>query len=106
RCFDSQELGRALFGSPEIEPVPKAGKGRFLAVQPNLEIVAYLESADASQICTLARFAGVSRATGPVRTFALRRESLYAALESGMTLDEVRRFLSEHGKTEQIGRAH
>lgn len=99
-CFRLTELGRAVFGAPEIEPVPKAGKARFLAVQPNLEIVAYLESADASQICTLARFAGVSRATGPVRTFALRRESLYAALESGMTLDEVRRFLSEHGKTE------
>src|SRR5438445_12311392 len=49
-CFRLTELGRAVFGAPEIEPVPKAGKGRFLAVQPNLEIVAYLESADASQI--------------------------------------------------------
>ena len=100
-CFRLTELGRVVFGAPEIEAVQKPGESRFLTVQPNLEIVAYLESADARQICTLNRFAaGTPRATGPVQTFELRRESLYAALESGMTLDEVRRFLTAHGKTE------
>jgi hypothetical protein len=100
-CFRLTELGRVVFGAPEIEAVQKPGESRFLTVQPNLEIVAYLESADARQICTLNRFAaGTPRATGPVQTFKLRRESLYAALESGMTLDEVRRFLTAHGKTE------
>jgi hypothetical protein len=64
-------------------------------------VVAYLESADARQIFTLNRFAaGAPRASGPVQTFALCRASLYGALESGMTLDEVRAFLTEHGKTE------
>lgn len=99
-CFRLTELGRVVFGAPEIEAVQKPEPSRFLTVQPNLEVVAYLESADARQICTLSRFAAASRATGPVQTFALRRESLYAALESGMTLDQVRGFLIEHGKTE------
>ncbi|MGH9448294.1 MAG: hypothetical protein ACRD3O_21640, partial [Terriglobia bacterium] len=100
-CFRLTELGRIVFGAPEVEAVQKPGAARFLTVQPNLDVVAYLESADARQICTLSRFAaGASRASGPVQTFALRRESLYRALESGMTLDEVRTFLIEHGKTE------
>jgi hypothetical protein len=99
-CFRLTELGRVVFGAPEIEAVRKP-EARFLTVQPNLDIVAYLESADARQVCTLNRFAaGAPRATGPVQTFALRRESLYAALESGMTLDEVHGFLAEYGKTE------
>lgn len=100
-CFRLTELGRVVFGAPEIEAVQKLEKAPFLTVQPNLEVVAYLESADARQVFRLSRFAAAaSKASGPVQTFALRRESLYAALESGMTLDEVRRFLTEHGKTE------
>jgi len=99
-CFRLTELGRIVFGAPEVEAAQKPGDARFLTVQPNLEVVAYLESADARQIWTLNRFAaGTSRASGPVQTFALCRKSLYGALESGMTLDEVRAFLTEHGKT-------
>jgi hypothetical protein len=100
-CFRLTELGRAVFGAPEVEADQRSGDGRFLTVQPNLEVVAYLESADARQICTLSRFAATApRASGPVQTFALRRGSVYGALESGMTLDEVRTFLTDHGKTE------
>jgi hypothetical protein len=100
-CFRLTELGRAVFGAPEVEAGPKAGEARFLTVQPNLEVVAYLDSADARQVCTLSRFAAsASRADSLVQTFALRRDSLYRALESGMTLEEVRAFLTEHGKTE------
>lgn len=100
-CFRLTELGCVVFGAPEVEAALKPGDTRFLTVQPNLEVVAYLESADARQICTLSRFAsGTARASGPVQTFVLRRESLYRALESGMTLDEVRAFLIRHGKTE------
>ena len=79
-----------VFGAPEIEAATKPEKARFLTVQPNLEVVAYLESADAPQICKLSRFAACApRTSGPVQTFALRRESLYLALESGLTLDEA-----------------
>lgn len=100
-CFRLTELGRTVFGAPEVEAAPRSGEARFLTVQPNLEVVAYLDSADARQVCTLSRFAAsVSRTGAPVQTFELRRDSLYRALESGMTLDEVRSFLAEHGKTE------
>jgi hypothetical protein len=106
-CFRLTELGRVVFGAPEVEAAQKPGDARFITVQPNLEVVAYLESADARQICTLSRFAAAaSLAGGPVQTFALRRESLYGALESGMTLDEVRTFLIEHGKTELPANVH
>jgi len=100
-CFRLTELGRVVFGAPEVEAAPKSGEARFLTVQPNLEVVAYLDSADARQVCTLSRFAAsASRADSPVQTFELRRDSLYRALESGMTLEEVRAFLAEHGKAE------
>jgi Helicase conserved C-terminal domain len=100
-CFRLTELGQVVFGAPEIEAAEKPEKARFLTVQPNLEVVAYLESADAPQISKLCRFALCAPgASGPVQTFALRRESLYAALESGMTLDEVCGFLSEYGRSE------
>ena len=65
-CFRLTELGRVVFGAPEVEAAQKPGDARFLTVQPNLEVVAYLESADARQICTLSRFAAVaSRAERP-----------------------------------------
>jgi hypothetical protein len=100
-CFRLTELGRAVFGAPEIEAAHRQGDARFLMVQPNLEVVAYLDSADARQICTLARFAAdASQVGGPVQIFALRRESVYMALESGMTLEEVRTYLTEHGKNQ------
>ncbi len=100
-CFRLTELGRMVFGAPEIEAATKPEKARFLTVQPNLEVVAYLESADAPQICKLSRFATCApRTSGPVQTFALRRESLYSALESGLTLDEACGFLTEYGRTE------
>jgi len=100
-CFRLTEVGRVVFGAPEVEAAPKSGEARFLTVQPNLEVVAYLDSADAGQVCTLSRIAAsASRADSPVQTFELRRDSLYRALESGMTLEEVRAFLTEHGKTE------
>ncbi len=100
-CFRLTELGRVVFGAPEVEAAPRSGEARFLTVQPNLEVVAYLDSADARQVCTFSRFAAnASRADGPVQTFELRRDSLYRALESGMTLEKVRAFLIEHGKTE------
>ena len=100
-CFRLTELGRVVFGAPDVEAAPKSAETRFLTVQPNLEVVAYLDSADARHVCTLSRFAAsASRADSPVQTFELRRDSLYRALESGMTQEQVRAFLIEHGKTE------
>ena len=100
-CFRLTDLGRAVFGAPELEMTLQDQDIQFLTVQPNLDILAYLDQADAQQICTLAQFAvRTSSAGGQVQTFALQRESVYDALESGMTLDEIESFLAHHSKTE------
>ena len=99
--FRLTQLGRQVFGAPELETADQPAAEPFLTVQPNHEILAYLEAADARRICTLARFALRSSATGGrVQTFALSRESVYAALETGMTVKEIEAFLTKHGKTE------
>ena len=100
-CFRLTDLGHAVFAAPDVEVTSMPQEARFLTVQPNMEVVAYLDSADARQICTLSRFARCpSRSVGPVQTFALGRDSVYGALESGMTLEQVRTFLIEHGRTQ------
>lgn len=99
-CFRLTALGRAVFGAPELEIAAKDQDARFLTVQPNLDVLAYLDQADARQICTLAQFAvRTSAAGGPLQTFALQRESVYGALESGMTLDAIESFCAQHSRT-------
>ncbi len=99
-CFRLTELGRAVFGAPEIDMAPRDRNLKFLTVQPNLDILAYLDQADATQICTLAQIAArTSMVGGQVQTFVLQRESVYGALEAGMTLHTIEAFLTDHSKT-------
>jgi hypothetical protein len=89
-----------VFGAPELNAADLPPTAPFLTVQPNHEILAYLDAADARRVCTLARFARRSSATGGrVETFSLSRESVYTALEAGMTVGEIEAFLTEHSKT-------
>ncbi len=99
-CFRLTDLGRFVFGAPEVEiPDPK-GREPFLTVQPNHEILAYLDTADAAQVATLSRIAArTSAAAGQVQTFALSRDTVYRALESGLTLEAIRSFLVDQGRT-------
>ena len=100
-CFRLTGLGRQVFGAPETEAGDRQDAAPFLTVQPNHEILAYLDAADARRICTLARFTRRGKANGgPVQTFSLSRESVYEALENGMTVGDIQAFLVEHGKTE------
>ena len=100
-CFRLTPLGRAVFGAPEAAAPEAPIAQKFVTVQPNFEVVAYLDGADAREVCTLSRFATrSSMSVGPVQTFTLRRDSVYRALESGMALDGIRTFLVEHGKTD------
>jgi hypothetical protein len=99
-CFRLTDLGQIVFGSPEIELPPATAKERFLTVQPNHEILAYLDSADASQVAMLSRFAmRTSAAGGRVQTFAIRRDTVYRGLESGLTPESIKSFLAEQGRT-------
>ncbi len=99
-CFRLTDLGRAVFGAPEHTMASVDQESQFLTVQPNLDILAYLDRADASLVCTLARFTShASSAGGQVRTFTLQREAVYDALESGLTLDQIESFLNRHSRT-------
>lgn len=100
-CFRLTDLGRRAFAAPKTEAEDHQDAAPFLTVQPNHEILAYMDAADAKRICTLARFAHSGKTNaGPVQCFSLSRESVYRALESGMTVAQIEAFLVEHGKTE------
>jgi hypothetical protein len=99
-CFRLTRLGQAVFGAPELAGVESKQEPKFLTVQPNHEIVVYLDSADAGAVWPLAQMARRSpSAGGRVQTFALTRDSVYEALESGLTLEQMRHFLVEHSRT-------
>ena len=99
-CFRLTPLGAAVFGAPELAATEPDLESKFLTVQPNHEVVVYLNVADAGAVWPLARMARrVSSAAGVVQTFALTRESVYQAQESGLEVDEIRRFLLEHSRT-------
>jgi Helicase conserved C-terminal domain len=99
-CFRLTGLGRAVFGAPEIGKEEKSFTIKFLTVQPNHEIVAYLDGADPKKVWPLAHLTRPASSTsGPVRTLTLTRLSVYAALESGMPAGEIREFLAEHSKS-------
>ncbi len=99
-CFRLTDLGRLLFGAPESDLPVQAGSPRFLTVQPNHEVLAYLDTAEAGQVSRLSRIAErTSKAGGAVQTFTLRRDTVYRALESGLTLESIKSFLAEHSKT-------
>jgi hypothetical protein len=103
-CFRLTELGRAVFGAPEIDaPAEPAGQP-FLVVQPNFDVVAYMDRADAAAAGTLgllAEPAGTgSPAAGPVQTFRLTQASVYHALEAGVGRDDLVEFLRRHNAGE------
>lgn len=92
-------LGRAVFGAPEIAMEEPDYTTKFLMVQPNHEVVVYLEAANPKKIWPLALLTRpISSTGGPVRTLALTRHSIYAALETGMPAEAIHTFLAEHSK--------
>lgn len=99
-CFRLTDVGKTVLGAPESPLVESAHDAHFLMIQPNHEVVAYLDAADASAVWPLAQMARRDSSTaGLVQTFTLTRDSIYQALESGLHLDEIQRFLTEHSKT-------
>lgn len=98
-CFRLTGLGQAVFGAPERVASEPVYEPKFLTIQPNHEIVAYLNEADPRAVWPLAQMAQRVSARGErVQTFALSRESVYQALESGLTPEAIRDFLSRHSK--------
>ncbi|MBV8383605.1 MAG: helicase-associated domain-containing protein [Planctomycetaceae bacterium] len=94
-------LGRAVFGAPEVAPPPEPGERRFLLIQPNFDVIAYLDQADATSVGTLGRLAeSDSTRTGPIQTFRLTQASLYQAQESGLGHAQIVDFLRQHSQRE------
>jgi hypothetical protein len=99
-CFRLTDVGRIVFGAPESEVPREIANARFLTVQPNHEILAYLDTADSSQVSLLTRFTDrTSGAGGRVQMFAMRRETVYRGLESGLTSESIRQFLADQSRT-------
>jgi hypothetical protein len=98
-CFRLTPVGRAAFGAPEVEPPEPAADPRFLVVQPNFDVVAYLDQADAGSASALGRIAEAdAKQAGPVQTFRLTHAAVYRALEGGMMPEAVVGFLREHNR--------
>jgi hypothetical protein len=92
-CFRLTALGRAVFGAPET-PLPSEETAPFLVVQPNFDVIAYLDRAGGQGAGLLGRIAERgSGGGGPVQTFRLTRNSVYLALESGLTWEILLGFL-------------
>jgi hypothetical protein len=98
-AFRLTGLGRAVFGAPEIAAPASLEERRFLVVQPNFDLLAYVDQADASSAGLLGRFTESDSAhSGPVQTFRITQGSIYQAQESGLTHEQIVAFLEKHAQ--------
>jgi Helicase conserved C-terminal domain len=99
--FRLTSLGRAVFGAPEIAPPPELVEHRCLLIQPNFDVIAYLDQADAQTAGILGRLAESDSAqSGPIRTFRLTQTSVYQAQENGLSHTQIVDFLNRHSQRE------
>ena len=100
-AFRLTEIGRAIFGAPEVEPPSEPAERRCLLIQPNFDIVAYLDQADARAAAVLGRVAeGGTASSGAIQTLRLTKTSVYQAEESGLGHAEIVDFLNQHSQRE------
>jgi hypothetical protein len=94
-------LGRAVFGAPEVTSPREVVEGRCLVIQPNFDIVIYLDQANAQTAGILGRLAESDSAqSGPIRTFRLTQTSVYQAQENGLSHTQIVDFLNVHSQRE------
>src|SRR5262249_13459627 len=103
-CFRLTPLGRAVFGAPE-QPAPAEEEAdRFLVLQPNFDVVAYLDRATVASVGLLGQLAeapaGSAADATVVRTFRLTQGSVYQALENGLEPARIVEYLRRHGQNE------
>jgi hypothetical protein len=99
--FRLTELGRSVFGAPEIAPPLEPAERRCLVVQPNFDLVAYLDQADARTAGLLGRITESGSAhSGPIQTFRLTQTSVYQAEENGLSHAQIVEFLQQHSQRE------
>ena len=92
--FRLTDIGRATF-HPELEPVSKAESTLQASahpawvVQPNFDIIVYLDRIGAPQLAFLERHAERTKSHHHTAHYRLTRESVYRGLESGTTLTDL-----------------
>src|SRR5262249_13181981 len=92
--FRLTESGRAVLAAPEVAAAPEPAERRCLVIQPNFDIVAYLDQAGARTAGFLGRITESDSAhSGPVQTFRLTQSSVYQAEESGLSHAQIVAFL-------------
>lgn len=85
------DLGRAVL-HPELAASPDASAGEAQAgwiVQPNFDVVAYLDRTTPQQLAFLERHAQRAHAQQHTAQYRLTRESVYQGLEGGTSLEEL-----------------
>jgi len=86
--------GRWLLGlgpAPEAQAFPQT-----LMVQPNLEVIAYRQGLSPGLIAQLARVAQWKN-LGAACLLTLSADSVYRALQSGLSFEQIRQFFDQHG---------
>ena len=85
------DLGRAILhpNQTPAEPIPAVNDRVAWVVQPNFEIVVYLDRATPEQLAFLERHAERFQTQQHVAQYKLTRPAIYAALESGSKLDRL-----------------
>jgi len=99
-AFRPTPLGRAVFGAPEVLPVtPSTTETPFFTIQPNFEVVAFIDDVPTHAVLPLAQLARRTSGSGTqVQTFVIDRESVYQAMEGGFSLDEIREYLHSYAR--------
>jgi hypothetical protein len=87
--------GRWLLGLGGAPP-PESGYQQTLMVQPNLEVVAYRQGLTPALIGKLTHFAAWTN-LGAACTLQLEPQTVYRALEAGLTFETIRLTLEQHG---------
>src|SRR5262249_38218135 len=102
-CFRLTPLGRAVFAAPDAIAVPPEPNEPFLVVQPNFDVVAYLDRASIAAGATLGGLtegAAGAASAGPVQPVRLTPASVYLALENGISQSEILEFLRSQARNE------
>ena len=103
--FRLTEIGRETF-HPELdsdkpaESASQASGQPAWVVQPNFEIIAYLDRVSAPQLAFLERHAERTQSQRHTAHYRLTRESVYRGLESGSSLDDFVNTLQLGSQTE------
>lgn len=97
--FRLTDVGKAVFGAPEVQIQQTSGSEKCLTIQPSHDILLYLDAADGAAVMTLGRIASRESTTGIVQRFTLTRDSVYRALEGGLTPAAIESFLTARSRS-------